>query len=605
MKYLKRFLASSLCAVLVCGTVGALTGCGKSGGARDYTIWLYKAQDSEYYKDYAENPVLKYLLETEWADEEISFEFDVPPAGGAQDNYTAMMASGDFPTLMQNSVSDPAPVMYDNGYILDLTELVKENMPNYYKLIQENDDLRSKVTFEIDGEEKILSLAAVNESAPYTFTGMVYRRDWIAKYGKNPSTNEAFEGRYTDENDPDSWTDNVIFPSFYDETKKNFYQTNVDADWDGSTPVYISDWEWMFEIFETAQKELGITDSYCTSVYYPGYTWAGGLCSCFGEGSVVWYYASDGSVKFGGTEDSTRAYFTCMNHWYEEGWLDSSFNERTGDEFYAIDTKNVRQGKVGMWMGVEGDLGGRIDMKDGGYTAGIYVEGCAFPINDVYGTDENKYVIPRTMNVDTSSVASGFFVMDGADEKDLPTLLKCLDYLYSEEGAVLRTLGLSKEQYQAASDKTLYNKFGLQEGAYTAVDGRYVVSKTITNDAGGLSVAASFDCMPGLQLIESVDNGYADTYEDSLKSWVQYPNKGRLWGSVAHGNMSTDDSDEVQQALTKVLNYMDLNAWKFIKQDGLNIENDSDWNSWCSNLNRFKPDNVSAIFKKYTDIYPV
>lgn len=388
MKSVKRLLTVGLCGVLMCGMAGAMSGCGKDGGSRDYSVWLYKAQDSEYYKDYAQNPVLKYLLETEWnLDEKISFQFDVPPAGGAQDNYTAMMTSGDFPTLMQNSVSDPAPVMYDNGYILDLTDLVKENMPNYYKLIQENTDLKSKVTFKIDGEEKILSLAAVNESAPYTFSGMVYRRDWLAKYGKNPSTKEAFTGRYTDAADLDSWTDNVVFPSYYDETKRNFYQTNVDSEWDGSTPVYISDWEWMFEIFETAQKDLGITDSYCTSVYYPGYTWAGGLCSCFGEGSVVWYYASDGSVRFGGTEDSTRAYFTCMNRWYEEGWLDHSFNERTGDEFYAIDTKNVRQGKVGMWMGVEGDLGGRISTE-------WFVEGCAFPINDIYGTESCKYVVP-------------------------------------------------------------------------------------------------------------------------------------------------------------------------------------------------------------------
>ena len=69
--------------------------------------------------------------------------------------------------------------------------------------------------------------------------------------------------------------------------------------------------------------------------------------------------------------------------------------------------------------------------------------------------------------------------------------------------------------------------------------------------------------------------------------------------------MSTEDSDEAQQALTKVLNYMQLNAWKFIKQDGLNIENDANWQSWCSTLNRYKPDTISAIFKKYTDIYPV
>lgn len=585
-----------------------LAGCGNSDtadGNNKYSVWLYQAQSSEYYKDYADNPVLDYVLQQdEWKDRNITIEFNVPPAGTAQDNYSTMITSGDFPTLMQSAVSDPAPTMYDNGYIKDITKYVQEYMPNYYQMIQENEDLKSKVTYNIDGEDKILSIASVNESAPYTYAGTVYRRDWLVKYGTNPSTGEAFTGGYTNPDDIDSWEDDVIFPSWYDEEKKSFYQTNVDAQWNGDYPVYISDWEWMFDIFETAQADLGITDSYSTSVYYPGYTWAGGLCSCFGEGSVIWYYASDGTVKFGGTEESTRAYLTCMNNWYNQGWLDKNFNERTSDLFYSIDNQNVRQGKVGMWNGVEGDLGGRLDLNDGGYTEGICVVGCAYPINDEYGSSDCQFVVPRTMNVDTSSVITSFFVMDGADEETLPTLLEFLDYFYTEEGAALRTMGLNKEQYEQAQNKDFYDSYGLQEGAYTmGEDGRYVLNSTITSDSGGLSVAASLDCLPGLQLVESIDNGYVQTYEDSVKSWSRYENSGRVWGSVAYGNMTTDDADVCSKALTKVLDYMDRNAYKYIKGE---IElNDETWESWRRDLNKFNYDSTSEVLQRYLDIYPL
>ena len=65
----------------------------------------------------------------------------------------------------------------------------------------------------------------------------------------------------------------------------------------GTDPVYISDWEWMFEIFTEAMADQGITDSYCTSIYYPGYMWSGGLCSCFGEPIPIWYKGSDDVVR--------------------------------------------------------------------------------------------------------------------------------------------------------------------------------------------------------------------------------------------------------------------------------------------------------------------
>ena len=574
-------LASALLAL-------AMTGCGSGGGAdaeHNYSVWLYQAQDSSYYTDYSENPTLQYLLGKEWNGEKISFEFLVPPAGNQQNNYETMITSGDFPTLMSAVIADSAPKMYESEMIMDITDLVTEYMPNYYGYIQNNEIIRSKAMYNVDGEDRILALVTVNEDLPYDYFGTEYRRDWIVKYGKNPVTGAAFTGQYTDPENVDSWEDDVVFPS------------------GGPDPVYISDWEWMFGIFEEAMADLGITDSYCTSMYYPGYTFTGGLCSCFGEGIPIWYKNSSGKVEFGGDQDGMRSYFQCLNSWYEKGWLDPDFNERTGDAFYTIDDTAVRQGKVGMWVGTMGQLGGRLDLQDGGLTEGIFVAGCAWPINDVYGPESCQNVEPWSLQINSSLAGQMTYVMEGADEKDLATLFTFLDYLYTEEGAVLRSIGMNAEQNKE-SGSDFYEQYGLTEGTYTmGEDGRYKICDTLVFDSGALNGACNVDCLPGLTLVGSVDNGYGKTYEHSLQEWVRYKNRGQFFGSDAVNNMTSEDKKLLGDMQTKVLNYMEKHAYEFIK--GItDIDSDEDWGAWCTMLEKYNYQKINDLMQPYIDAFP-
>ncbi len=569
-----------------------LTGCGGGNSVsaeHTYSIWLYSAQDASFYTDYVENPTVQYLLSKTWGENEdtIALEFQVPPAGSQQNNYETMIATGDFPTLMQNSVADAPPRMLESEMILDITELVEQYMPNYYNLLQTNEALRNKAVFPVNGQDRILAIYGANEDYLYYFSGTMYRRDWIVKYGKNPQTGASFTGGYTDPNDVDSWVDDVVFPS-------------GDTD-----PVYISDWEWMFEIFTEAMADLGIADSYCTSIYYPGYMWSGGLCSCFGEAIPIWYKGSDDIVRFGGDSESMRAYLQCLNSWYEKGWLDQDFNERTADIFYAIDDTNKRLGRVGLWIGTQGELGGRLDMHDGGLTEGIYVAGCAWPINDVYGDESCKNVEPWCIPGGSSLVGTGFLVMEGADEKDLGPLLAMLDYLYTEEGALLHTLGASPAQMEEAGlDTSFYEKNGIAEGTYTiGEDGRYKKVSAITNDAGGLLIASCCDKLPGYTLVSSVDEGYAETYENSMKAWVKYVNKGQIWGSDAFSLMSSEDMSALGDLQSKVLNYLEQHTYEFIK--GItDIDSDEDWGNWCTMLKKYNYQKGIELLQPYIDMNP-
>lgn len=579
-----------IAAVVLCGAVAlSASGCGsqetKTGSAAEkYSMWIYNGTDASYYTDYSDNPVLQYAFSKTWGSEEksVDIEFWVPPSGTETDNYNTMMTSGDYPDILDGSISDSPKTMYEDGIILDLTEYVEQYMPNYKAFLDEHSEVKANATVNIDGEDKILAIRAAYEDYPYYFNGYEYRRDWIVKYGENPETGEAFTGGFTDENDPDSWEDDVVFPS------------------GGTDPVYISDWEWMFDIFKKAQEDLGIDDSYCISMYYPGFTWSGGLCSCFGGGVPVWYADENNQVQFGGDSDYFRAYLECLNAWYENGWLDSAFNERTSDIFYSIDDTSVRQGKVGMWVGIESELGGRLDMDDE-YTDGICVYGCAYPINDVYGTEECKNVEPTCVTT-TSLTYTPYYFTSAMKDKDIETICSFIDYFYGEEGSVMYSLGLNKEQVDEI-DCQLYRDWGLEDGAYTVgEDGRYVRSDVIVNDSGNLKDASRLCKFPGLCQVSKINEGYAESYERSLDSWIQYKNEGFFQGSPVTTNMTNEDASMADSLRTKIIEYMSIHAVEFIKGEKEPTD-DKAWADWCTMLSKYNYQKASDIYQPYLDSY--
>ncbi len=373
----------------------------------------------------------------------------------------------------------------------------------------------------------------------------------------------------------------------------------------GSDPIYISDWEWMFEIFANAQKELGIEDPYVLSLYYPGFTWSGGLISCFGGGTNVWYQDADGKVQFGGDKDHMRAYLECMNSWYERGWLDPAFNERTSDAFYSIDSTSVRQGKVAMWNGQQSELGGRIDAHDGGLTEGIFVAGAPYPINDVYGTDACKFVEPNCV-MGGGLVSNGVMIAKSAEGKDLDTLFAYFDQFYATQGALVKNLGLSAQQaadYESKTKDDFYSRYNLQDGAYSVDGETYVKSQVLVNDGGGLATACAFQKVPGLRLVKNVDLGFAPTFQHSLDTWTKYPNTAFFQGSVTTNAMTPEDTNACSAVHTKVLEYMTNNAVSFIKGEK-DIHSDADWGVWCKTLKKYNYQKVCDIYQPYVDQYP-
>lgn len=587
------------------GMAAALGGCGILRGAGNtatdlnpeddtyYTMWIHSGPGSSYYTEYEDNPAVKYAETMTWGEEgkSIFIDFVIPPANKEPDDLQNMYINGNLTHVLDGVICDSADIMYANNRIIDLTEYVNQYMPNYKKVLDTVEDVRKSAVFNIDGEEKILGIVTVNESYKDVNFGYEYRRDWIVKYGSNPQTGAAFSGGYTDESDPDSWEDDVVFLS------------------GGSDPVYISDWEWMFGIFETAMEDMGIDDGYCISMYYPGYMWSGGLCSSFGGGTPMFYVNDQGQACFGGVSDSFRTYLECLSAWYEKGWLDKTFDQKTSDAHYAIDSAKIHQGKIGIWYGQQSTLGNRIynqnDPSQTPLAEGIFVAGAPMPINDIYGPEECRNVIPDCTAAGVGMQGSPVYITTKAveDGKDIAALCAFFDYFYTEEGAVVKTVGLNQEQVQA-SGSDFYEKNGLTEGAYTNVsDGeyRYRLADALALDGGNLKIAVSADKMPGLALVKSVDKCQSATFRASMDAWIKYPNIG-LWNGTPGFLIEEEDSKAIDKIHTKLLNYMDAHTMEFIKGQK-DVTDDKTWEDWCTMLRKQNYEKALNLVQPYVEKY--
>lgn len=606
----RKAFVSLLLAALV--AVPALTGCGgtssegsvSEGGVTDeakrtFTYWI--GQGDTNYNGYDVNPAINLTTNyMKWgtSQQKITVNFTVPPSGQASSNLVTMLGTGDYTDIIEAAQApNGVRALYDEGIAMDLTPYVNKYMPNYKKWLASHPDYAKTATNDVNGEKKYIQLFSYHDTVDPVW-GYQYRRDWVAKYGKNPTTGASFSGSY-DANKV--WSDDVIFPS------------------GGKDPVYISDWEWMFPIFEEARKAEGISDGYDISLYYPGFFEPGDLVDAFG-GHGPTFYNDDGTVKFGGTSDGFRTYLKAMNNWYNKGWLDKKFSEHSSDMYWTLDSSKVHSGKIGMWYGQQGCVGNLLDISGGkpnsaenGYTNGICVYGARQPINNTYGSDAEKNVTPYNFYA-TSLEYSSFIVTDKAKDKDLDVLFSWMDYFYSDAGALLSGAGLSKEEYELTKDP-YYTKFGYTEGAWYYCDsnGEKWVEGTSTGDKLWRFVDGLVDDTNVKNALcgNRVANRQLGTnkqyltwspiYQHAMDEWKAYDAKGNFHGSLT-SQISSEKALENANILTKVRDFMNTKTPDFIS-GAKDINADTAWNGYCATLKKYKFDTYVSNLQEVVDLF--
>ena len=590
---MKKLVAILLSMLLILSLISCNKGEVKSGEEAktetvEVTWWISRGEDSTYYMSYDDNPAVKYLETLDFNGKKVDLKFLVPVTGAERDNFNTLLMTEEYAKIFDMSYcTSTATELYEDDIIWDLTPYIEEYMPNYSRIIKDPEFV-PYVYSPVDGEKKILSLYNLKSEVTSNFMGLNYRRDWVAKYGTNPFTGEKFNYGYTDESDYNTYWDDVVFPNGTEN------------------PIYVSDWEWMFEIFEKAMADLGITDGYCISIYYKGFSEAGGnFDSAFGGGCPMWYKDQNGNAAFGGTSEELKTYLILMNSWYNKGWLDKNFADHTSDQIYAIESAKINSGKVGAFIGRRGNAGGQMDSGDK-LTEGIMIYGARPAINDVYGSDEMKNKEPYSL-YQYSRIGVNICISKKTTEDELKTILTMLDYLYSDEGSALLALGLNKEEFESIQDPT-YKKYGLEDGAYTKTineDGSVVFERNPKllddNNLASAMALKRVTCgyyVPGI--VPALNRSYDTCSLRNMTEWDYYLNTGYIDKSL-RAQFTSDEAAVYSKVYSNVDTYMSQNIPKFIM--GVLDVNGVDWDNYCKMLNKYSPNKVTAIYQRVFDSY--
>lgn len=611
----KKFFAIICAFAIIIGACFTLVACNKGGGANDFTVWIPNAEAASDYDGYAENPVVKYISAKEWAGTKLNLTWQIPPKSeDPSDNLARAISTNTYADVINatsfSSIESIAE-LYDDGYLLDLTPYIDKYMPNYKKFLQDNPELASTAMNVMpDGTTKHLQLWCW-QGDEKMWGGWNYRRDWLVQYGTNPSTGAKFNGSWTvtrEGGKKDVWVDNVFFPSWYDEDVKNWYLADVDPNWDGQMPVTIDDWAWMLGIFKKAISEQGINGGYAMQMYSPGYYEIGDLVTAFGGGSTWYLNPERTNVSFGLTDDNFYYYTQMINEWYRKGYVDPSFNERKG-LFFEMDTTTISQGKVGLWYGFNSALCDAIDISGGkensevnGYTNGSVVFGARQPINTSYGDASVQRIIPSSM-YQLGREKFSFVVTDKAKNKNLEALFTMMDYMYSDEGLILNSFGMSKEQYEWYKQTTgqtdiMYEKVNGE--IYTIVDGKYKMNPIVSSDDIFLAAACGNNLWglqnkAGLKYYGGDDNV---TKEKCVNEYTFFRNTGEIPKSMLN-QLTPKQYTDFSAIQVKIRNDTATDYPALVKNSkGVS---QIDWAAWCAKIEAKGCNDATKIIQDLLD----
>lgn len=344
----------------------------------------------------------------------IEFDWQIPPQGSESEQMNLMLGTGDYTDIMDMGFNtENLGTLCDDGTIYDLTPYLDEYMPNYKAWLDANPDVKSAL-FDDSGR---IYLAATIQQNPKQWGGLVYRRDIL----------ETMTGG------------NVAFPS------------------GNAEPTTIADWEYMLELMTQYFKAAGMNDYAGLILPAIGYFSTGEMISGFGIGGLD-YLKEDGSVGYGIAEDNFYNYLIKMKEWYEKGYIYADFASRSQDLFYLPNTALTYGGAAGIWFGLTQQLGDTMSLPEYGLMMDVHP--LAAPADTEHGIETPA---PIYLSSGRATTNSGWAISTACSEEKLLRLLPALDWLYTDEGAATRSMGLSEEQ--GADELPEYLDKGILHGA--------------------------------------------------------------------------------------------------------------------------------------------
>lgn len=166
-----------------------LTGCGgKSKAAdentKDLKIWSSRLQPASTLSSWKESPFHTGLAK----ETGIPATWEFPTEGtDASQAFNLMISESQLPDIIQYPLGSSAEMYIEDGVIKDLTKLLPEKAPNYWKFLQEHPDYDRAVKTD-SGKYYMFAFLRENVTGA-TVIGPMVRKDWLDEQGLSAPTN--------------------------------------------------------------------------------------------------------------------------------------------------------------------------------------------------------------------------------------------------------------------------------------------------------------------------------------------------------------------------------------------------------------------------------
>ncbi|MCH4191125.1 MAG: extracellular solute-binding protein [Butyrivibrio sp.] len=537
---MRRKLVST---VLLCTMgVGMLSGCGSTGTAADMqksdtnatsqsadasaaasddfssplkiSAWVHTDDNNDgYLANTNENPVISYLSKKF----NVTFDWQIPAVGSETEQLNLMLGSGDYTDVFDTTFSQQTcQELYDSGVIQDLTPYVEKYMPNYTKYINSNETVK-KSAYTDDG--KIVYIPDAKNEPTANWGGLMYNRKLLENVtgGK------------------------ISFPSGKDE------------------PTTIDDWDYMLGLMKQYYDQKGLKDYACLILPAAGYFTTGDILTGFGT-TGSYYVDAQKKVQSGILTDQFYNYLVKMKDWYQKGYIYQDFASRSSDPFYFPNQALTYSGSAGIFYGLDAQLGTAMSSKDNGIDVDYHA--LTAPLD----TQNNATALPANGMVNTNEASdvfgAGWVVSSSCSEEKLIRWLKLCDYLFSDEGSMMKSYGLTKEQ---AGDNAIYKKLGMQDGAYWFdADGNFTYNPVSDPFAASVKVKENqlrIARFPGMTNNTYYNQKTSDTLKDADKIWISNGYSACIPAGVT---LTTQESKDLAPLSTAATDYIDSMVPKFI-----------------------------------------
>lgn len=365
------------------------------------------------------------------------------------------------------------------------------------------------------------------------------------------------------------------FPSLNTDTKRCFGGLMVRSDWlkdlGLEMPETIDEWDVVLKAF---RDEKGAEAPFTGMLGHLAHTST--VINPFNSGFNVGksFYMEDGKIKFGPIEPAYKDYIAKLNEWYAGGLIDRDFDT---NDTNSVNSK-MMTGKSGVTFGFVGSGLGQYLNAAAQNGSDFDLEGAPYPV-------KNKGDQPRFINLTFET--NGILWITTAC-KDPKTAAKWADYMYTEDGKILKNFGIEGDTYTKEGDQYLYT------------------DKILKNEKG-LSISEAMQlnfrsAEPGpgyCQLDQYLDQYYQlDQQKRAIVTWNAGVDTARNY-MLPPITFSIDVSDEKANLELELNTYVSEQLLKFIQ----GVESMENYDRFVEQCHKMKVDRLIEIYQEALDRY--